>query len=221
MREFKRFVRVDGQHVLFRQVETTYLTNYLRAPKAIYRAGTTSSKEFEELRAIIGLCRNAGIRLILCIHPYHAHMLESYRITGLWPLFEEWKRALVRIVDEDAAAHPTTPSTDLWDFSGYNDITSEPVPAAGEKGKVMQWYWEAGHYKREVGEFVLERILDASRFGAAAPVDFGVKLAKHNIDSHLEAISADQRRYKTVRRDEVAALEDLAQSISARTSRVR
>jgi hypothetical protein len=169
MREFQRFIRVDGQHVMFRQVETTYLTNYLRAPKAIYRAGTTTSKEFEELRAIIGLCRNSGIRLILYIHPSHAHMLESYRIAGLWPLFEEWKRAVVRIVDDDAAAHPSAPPADLWDFSGYNEITSEAVPAAGEKRKAMRWYWETGHYKREVGDIVLDRILSAGRSGGATP----------------------------------------------------
>lgn len=221
MREFQRFVRVDGQHVLFRQVETTYLTNYLRAPRAIYHAGTNTSKELDDLRAIIGLCRNSGIRLILYIHPYHAHMLESYRITGLWPLFEEWKRAVVRIVDEDAAAHPGARPADLWDFSGYNEITSEAVPAASEKGKAMQWYWEAGHYKREVGEFVLDRILGAGRPGGTAPADFGVKLSEHNIDSHLRAIRAARVRYEAARRDEVAALEDLAQTIRARTSRTR
>ena len=216
MREYQRFVRVDGHHTLFRQVDTTYLTNYMRSPKAIYRAGSSTSTELDHLRQLIRMSRAAGIRLILYIHPYHAHMLESYRIAGLWPLFEEWKRAVVRIVDEDAAAWPGAAPVDLWDFSGYNEITTERVPAVGERGKAMQWYWEAGHYKREVGELVLARMLADTRSGGHAPSGFGIKLNRQNLEPHLAATRAGQQAYQGARQDEIAELENLAQSVRSR-----
>lgn len=217
MHEYRRFVRVDGHYSMFRQVETTYLTNYFRTTPTLYTEGSASSPAFDQLRMLIALCRASDIRLVLYIHPYHAHMLESYRIAGLWPLFEEWKRALVRDVNEDSASHPGAAPVELWDFSGYNEITVEPVPAASDKGRSMRWYWEAGHYKREVGELVLARVLGITTADAPGPTAFGVELNARDIDGHLVAIRDGQRIYADARRDEIAALEKLAQTIRAKT----
>ena len=209
MHEYRRFVRVDGHHLMFRQVETTYLTNYFRTMPTIYTKGSASSPAFDELRMLIALCRASDIRLVLYIHPYHAHMLESYRIAGLWPPFEEWKRALVRIVDENSASHSGVAPVELWDFSGYNEITVEPVPAVSDRGRSMRWYWEAGHYKREVGELALERILGGNSADRQATASFGVRLTAQNIDRHLTAIRDGQRNYAEARREEIAELENI------------
>lgn len=138
-------------------------------------------------------------------------------ITAPAPLFEEWKRALVRIVDENPASQASAAPVELWDFSGYNEITVEPVPAASDKGRSMHWYWEAGHYKREVGELALARMLRSSGEDGPAPAAFGVKLSGQNIDRHLTAIRDGQRKYADARREEIADLERLAQTIRART----
>jgi hypothetical protein len=218
MREYERFARVDGYPTLFRQVETTYLTNYLRAPKLLYSSGT-ASPEFDQLRSLIKLCREHGIRLLLYIHPYHAHMMESYRVGNLWPLFEEWKRALVVILETDAGAHPGAAPFDLWDFSGYNEITTENVPATSEKGRMMRWYWEVGHYKRAAGELVVARMLEKNDNTEPAPAVFGVKLNKRNIERHLADIRHARSQYADTHREEIAALERLAESIRAQSAR--
>ena len=211
LREYQRFVRVDGHHALFRQAETAFLMRNLRGPKFLYRRGSHASDELDDLRRLIELCQASNVRLFLFIHPTHARMLEIYRWAGLWPLFEEWKRAVVRITDEQAAAHPGAAPVDLWDFSGFNEITAERVPTAGERDKPMQWYWEAGHYKREMGELMLARMLgDGS---GPAPAAFGMKLDGRNIESHLTAIRDDRRHYADTHRDEIAALENLAQTV--------
>lgn len=216
MNEYHRFVRTDGHHALFQQVTTTYLTNYIRGPKTIYRAGTSSSAELEYLRRIIELCHASGTRLILYIHPNHAHVLESYRIAGLWPLFEEWKRAIVRLAAAHAAAHPAGSSVEIWDFSAHSTITNERVPAAHEKGKTMQWYWEAGHYKREVGDLMLARMLMGGTNGQPGPLEFGIRLNDQNLDSHLTTIRDAQQRYANDHADEIVALETLAQAIKTK-----
>jgi hypothetical protein len=219
MHEYRRFVRVDGHHVLFRQVDATYLTSYLQTRAAIYEAGTDSSPALDRLRELTALCRASGIRLVLYVHPYHAHMLESYRIAGLWPLFEEWKRAVAGIVDEESRSHPGGPPVALWDFSGYSEISGEAVPAASERGRPMRWYWEAGHYKREVGELMLARILGQPAQERHVPPGFGVRLDKENVERHLAAIRAAREIYAQARGAEIEALQKAAESIQARPAR--
>jgi len=212
--EYRRFIRNEGQHALFMQVETTYLSNYLRHPLVLYRPGTRTSEELGFLRQLIETAAAYHVRLVLYMQPIHAHMLEAYRIAGLWPLFEEWKRAVVAIVDEEQSAHPGAPMVDLWDFSGYNDFTTEPVPAANERGKQMRWYWEAGHYKRELGEVVLSRILnDGELPDAAAP--FGIRLNRQNVDGRLSGIRDARQRYAETHKEEILQLEHLAKTINA------
>ena len=218
MREYERLARVEGYATLFRHVETSYLTTYLRRRKTLFADGSATSAELDQLQDLLKICRAHGIRLLLYIHPYHAHILESYRIAGLWPLFEEWKRGVVEMLEADARAHPGAPAFVLWDFSGYNEITTERVPAASDGGRVMKYYWEAGHYRREVGEVMLARMLgNGGEHGRTPEAAFGARLGVQNIDGHLAAIRDARRRYADTRVDEIAALETIAQSIRART----
>jgi hypothetical protein len=48
----------------------------------------------------------------------------------------------------------------LWDFSGYNDFSTEAVPAPGDKKSATRWYWESGHFKSSLGDLILARIYD-------------------------------------------------------------
>ena len=213
MHEYEPVVRLEGHYSLFRQIETNYLSIYIRSPKTVYARGTTRSTELDRVRALIKLCRDSGVRLLLYIHPSHAHVLEAYRIAGLWPTFEEWKRALVAIVEEDARAHPHAAPIALWDFGAYDEFTTERVPSALEKGVKMRWFWEAGHYKAELGRLMVARML-----GAAQPGGFGAILDRHNLEPRLAEIRAGQRRYEALRADEVAGLEALAREIRARAA---
>lgn len=216
MREYARFAKTEGYPPIFKQVETTYLGNYLRESKVLYsRAGDTSA-ELDQLRALIRFCREHNIRLLLYIHPYHAHMLEMYRLAGLWPLFEEWKRALVRIVEAEAAVSRGQPQLELWDFSGYSGITTESMPTMREKGRLMQWYWEVGHYKGEVGNLVLDRLLSAGGQEDQAPDGFGIRLTSGNVDARIEAIRNLREHYAGERSDEIATLEAIAGKIRGR-----
>lgn len=211
MHEYRRFVRADGQHTMFRQVESTYLTSYLRLQPTLHPDGDRTSPELRDFAQVVSLCRAAGVNLIVFIHPYHAHILESYRAAGLWPLFEDWKRDIVALLDEDGAAHPDLPPVPLWDFSGYTGVTTEAVPPAGDRRTTMQGYWEAGHYNSVVGDLALARMLGTR--DVAAPDDFGVKLAPDMLESHIAGIRADRERYAVDRADEVAGIRRMADSL--------
>jgi hypothetical protein len=146
----------EGYGALFLQREQENARSYAKLPHSLYADRTSTSNAWRALDRILQLAQARDIEVHLVIYPYHAHLLEIFRAYGLWPLFEEWKRALVRKVGADRAAAGWSPA--LWDFSGYDQYTTERVPPLGDKSSQVHWYWEAGHFKRELGELVLARV---------------------------------------------------------------
>ena len=51
--------------------------------------------------------------------------------------WEEWKRALVSIVEDEAAKAGVKPFP-LWDFSGFNPLSMELVPHTNDKKTKMK-----------------------------------------------------------------------------------
>jgi hypothetical protein len=63
-------------------------------------------------------------------------------------------------------------------------FTTESVPISGDN-TTMLWYWESSHYKKDLGDLVLDRIFDYSDIGRRVSDDFGVRLTSENISSHF------------------------------------
>ena len=74
------------------------------------------------------------------------------------------------------------------DFSIYHELTAETVPT-NTKEK-MKYHWEASHYKKELGDIVLDRLLDISPYK-----DFGVELNIQNIDNHIQNLREDRVKF--------------------------
>jgi hypothetical protein len=104
----------------------------------------------------------------------------------LWRTFENWKRALTKVVETQVKTRQS--NVQLFDFSGYNEFTTEHVPLPGDRHSAMRWYWEAGHYKAALGDEMLGVI-----FGDAAP--FGVALTSSNVEQVLAEIRKSRSRF--------------------------
>jgi hypothetical protein len=89
------------------------------------------------------------------------------------------------------------------------------VPAPSERANAMKWYWEAGHYKRELGDVVLSRLMASGAGSPAAAAGFGVELDSRNIDAHLAEIRVARARYAETHREEIAAIESSARAVRA------
>jgi hypothetical protein len=211
MRDYVKITSDEGYWAVFRQRDLANIKAYLHRPKGIFDTSGRSSPALEDLRQVLQICRQRGATLHLVIYPYHAHLLEIIRITGHWQAFEAWKRAIVEVLDDDARTHDGNTAL-LWDFSGFNEFTTEPVPPRGDRQTRMRWYWEAGHFKHELGDVVLERILAGKETAAA----FGAQLTPSNVDSHIAAINARQIGYRRAFATEIEDLERAANEVRAR-----
>lgn len=153
----------------------------------------TGESTFSEFRRLLKFCREQVIDLRIVITPSHALLYEAIRHAGSWDAFEEWKRELTRLVSAEAAERAGVGVFPLWDFSGYNSITTEAVPAEGDRVSRMRWFWEAVHIKRETGDLVLSRILGDGN--VEVPGDFGRRLTPDMLEMHLLETRTAREQY--------------------------
>lgn len=198
-----------GYRSLFDQRNADSARAFLDGGRELFRTGSRSSADLDSFRDLVQLCRRSGLSVNFIIYPYHAETLELFRATGLWTLFEEWKRAIVTILEEDSSRHGSENRYPIWDFSGYSSVTTERVPARGDTKSSMRWYWEAGHFKMEAGNLVLDRIFNYIDVGRTVPQDYGIKITPQSIESHLAHIRSSRERYLSEYADEVLAIEQL------------
>ncbi len=168
-----------------------YINGYYKLYAAQYQP---SNQLLDELKKIVNLCQQNQIKLILFISPSHATQWEVIRSSGKWSNFEEWKRKVVKI-------------SPVFDFSGYNSITAEPIHHD------MENYTTNPYYTPKVGNLVLNRILSYKE--EKVPDDFGILINPENIESHLEKIRQDREVWAKNNPDEVKLVEEIKQKYDA------
>ncbi|MGD1872614.1 MAG: hypothetical protein ACFB02_06140 [Mastigocoleus sp.] len=176
-----------------RQFFIDYIKFYLTSEN-FYPVLYDKPQNFEWLKQILKQ-RKDNTKLYLFISPIHAYQLEAMKHLNTFSNFEEWKRDLVKVIAKDAIENSNKQPIILWDFSGYNSIANEKIPPLGSKQE-MKWYWESSHYKKELGDVILDVIFNYPKKSENAPSDFGEIISSKNIESHLQKIRTEQAQYK-------------------------
>jgi len=201
----ERGLRVGGpgrKIVMARDLFRSSLDSFLHVNYATYRYG---EEHLDRLRRAVAQARKRGVEVVIVIPPVHALQLEAIAASGLWDVFERWKRDLIRIAAE---ASPAVPAP-VWDFTGYAVYNRIPVPADGAPASETPWYWESSHFKVALGDLVLARA--AGRAGAEADGPaFGQRLVAEGVDAHLLQLREDRRRYEVEHPDQLAFLREVA-----------
>ncbi len=171
--------RGPAQRAAFDQATRGALNN-----PEMYGRFTLSDDRIGLVRALARACRQRGTGLVIVMPPVHAVHLEIIRAIGLWDGFESWKRAIVAIAREEGGASGAR--IPVWDFTGPSAYTVEAVPPPRRDAAPMRWWWESSHFRPELGNLVIARVM-------GAPVDgppLGVRLDEGSIDEHLAALRA-------------------------------
>jgi hypothetical protein len=162
------------------------------------------------IRRIVQFCRAEQIDLRIFITPEHAHQMEISAAVGAWAMIENNKRALVSLLQEDAARNPGERPITLYDFSGYSTITTETLPERGSFSE-MKYYWDSSHFKAVVGDMVLDRLLGHNRADRPVPDDFGVLLTPDTIEPALGNARAAQSVYRRSHPEDIALIRSLVE----------
>jgi hypothetical protein len=159
------------------------------------------SRKYEQLKEIIEISNRNKIDLKIFINPVHADLLEMMSFMGLWPSYESWKRNLAALTTEIAKQYPEKASIGIWDFSGYNSVTTEKIPVENDPQIQMKGYLEVAHYKKSVGDLILDKILESSFNQEMKINDFGYRLDIGDIEIHIERTRDNQRKYRDANKE--------------------
>lgn len=158
--------------------------------------------ELGHLSAILRLARSRNIDLRLALAPMHVRYLTILELQGHWQMYQDWKRALVRLVAEEAGKN--TPFS-LLDFGVCTRQTTDPVPEGG----LARYYYEASHFNKVLGNELLSIALGprTNDSSAISPGEFGHALTRDTLDVHIRAVDQAFRTYQKTHTDETDRLK--------------
>ena len=140
---------------------------------------------FEALE--LALRNDCAVEWRLYVNPTHAMTIDALYWSGRGPQYEQWLQRLAGMGQKLRAAGC---DVRVYDFSGFNAITGEPVPRSGDRAE-MRHYWETSHYRETVGDAILARLAG----GPAAVDGFGTELAPATVAARIAQLRASRTSY--------------------------
>lgn len=172
----KSAFKANGQlHLKYREEQINSLKGYknnflytehfnssslLPPPKKIF-SFNNPEKDIDTMKymqQIIHLCEKKHTELILVIAPEHIRLTETYKLLGLWNLYEQWQKNLVQMITLHNKKYPHFQYR-VWGFNTLNEFTTEKLPEKDDSQTKMQWFWDPYHFKSELGNLILTSLL--------------------------------------------------------------
>ncbi|MGA9866152.1 MAG: hypothetical protein WBQ75_06880 [Acetobacteraceae bacterium] len=184
LNEYRAYTETHGFHDLFSQKQAQYAARFPHYIRPDY-GDPYKIRSFRYLRQIVRAVQAKDVSLVLIVYPYHARMMDLFLQDSLWNSFEDWKRALVRVV---AALDPEG-HVRIVDFSGYDRYTTQQPSMTGHAGADPPWYWEPGHFRPALGEQMIRRLYGNVRNG------FGRDLTPDTVESGIRTVRNEAKSF--------------------------
>lgn len=204
----QRVAKAGGHRQMFRTMESSIFNKYAvfenKCIGGINNGLKPDDSAINYFEQIVDFAYANNIEMIIYFSPVHARIYEVKCMVGLWGSMERMKRNVVKTVDQISKSYGR-PAFNIWDFSGYNSITTEDVPEIGDRTSVMKWYWEGSHYTEETARLILDTIMGKGN----GRKDFGPLLTKENIEKHLLDINMQKKKYMSTHIEDIKELNEL------------
>ena len=162
---------------------SVYLANkkwVLNVETVRFRDAAGHAPQMDAFDKLVGFCADHHIHLIVFLQPLHSMLLD--RFTTDWSGYSDWVKTAVAHME----SHPGL-NGQFWDFTSYNSMSTESFPAPTDKYSHMRYYWEGSHYRKIVGDTVLQRI-----FTGAGPSSFGRQITSATVGDDLQRLADEQ-----------------------------
>ncbi len=201
-----------SQRFAFRMIEKQYMSEmwFPQPTRKFALVDENNASNLVYLKKILSDCYRAGTDVTMVFNPFHARLAESLRATGLWDLFELWKREVV-LLNESEAENQGKPSFPVWDFTGYNSVTTEAVPPASDVQARMRWHIDASHISKAAGDLVQDVIWGTGD----GVVDFGQQVNSGNMEQYIQATRVARKKYAQMFPGDVAEVTKTSRQTAA------
>lgn len=152
-------------------------------PPPDYRDPQGRTPGLDAFRQIVIFCAAHQIRLIVFVLPSHALLLDAS--TQDWPTYGNWMASVLDIMEAEPGLQG-----EFWDFAGYNSISTEAFTPPSEHDSKTTHYWESSHFKKSVGDLVLQRL-----FTGQGPSAFGQRVTSATLQADLDRLKAEKEAW--------------------------
>lgn len=157
---------------------------YINDPH-FYKHFKLSNKRFDDVKEIKKICAENKINLIFFVNPINIVQLQAIKSSNNWENYKIWKEKLAEI-------------TPYYDFSGYNDITTEPL------SKKMKFYFDSNHYKQSAGNKIIN-VLEKKKI----PDNFGILINEKNVLKYNKITEEQHNKWTKNNQDLVKQINSL------------
>jgi len=155
----------------------------------LYQAARANLALLEQ--TALDACRR-GIHMKLVVPPLHILMVEKWHREQGGEMLAWWFKSLQKTVDS-VDRQCDGPQPELWSAYSYNPITAEALPPPSAGVALMRNYWEISHFKRELGDKVLNVVMGlADAETSDIPV---TRLDNGKLDAYLAELEAGRALY--------------------------
>ncbi|MEZ5571752.1 MAG: hypothetical protein R3E64_06980 [Halioglobus sp.] len=155
-RDFAEAVRVEGPLALFEQKMVDLELKYSK-PWYLRDSQGQLNSAFGDLDDFLDLAAERNIRVYLFTNPFHQSFWTLLRENGHMPAYQRWMHELTETIRRHRDADIV-----FWDFAQDPSYISEPIPAKGVVSKPLEWFWEPAHYRRQLGDIMVDALLAKS-----------------------------------------------------------
>ena len=137
------------------------------------------------------------------------------RTKTLSSVFNDWRERLVKSVHSQAAESGA--DIRVWDFSGFTPLHCEAVPLPGDRTTQLKWYWEGGHFKKELGDLVLNQLFAPDAATQANLPQVGRVITPDSLAAKVQQDQIDEARCRQDLPGLLAEVERIAAKIKPKT----
>tara|TARA_R110002110_G_scaffold415719_1_gene654199 strand:+ start:34754 stop:35980 length:1227 start_codon:yes stop_codon:yes gene_type:complete len=199
-----------GHHNTTLISEKSYVNDVWLPPKVRgYNFNDESKSESTPiyLGKILSLCYEKNIKVTMFFSPTHIRHRVLISKIGLWDIYQNWKKKVIQENYTQAKQHSKQPY-EIWDFTIINTMTTETFPAQGDANYKMTWYWESSHYKQQLGNLILDKILGQYNTDEVK-VTIGKLVDIYNIDIQLNIEGKEYDKFILDNKDITTELSEL------------
>ncbi len=210
IRDYVKETQLTGAYAMFAQRATESAKVYANKPHSLATTASGTSLDWQALQATLELAKPRATRVDVIIYPYHAQVRWLFTQYGLSSLFNEWRERVVALAHAQAAKSGA--DIRVWDFSGFTPFHCEAVPPPADRKTQLKWYWEGGHFKKELGDLVLDQLFAADGAALATLPPVGRVVTPSSLAAKVQQDQADEARC----RQELPGLLAEVQSVAAK-----
>jgi len=156
--------------------------------KTVAVAQAAFDANLQRLRRMAAAACDRHIRIDFILPPVHAEMLEFWHRKYGDAFLPGSVRQTVAALAEAARACPDSRFA-LWTAMAYTPVTTEPIPGPQAGVVAMTNYWEVVHFRRAVGDAVLEAVFGAGAAGPSSSATPVVRLDAGTVEPYLAALA--------------------------------